>query len=387
MNKGSIWARKGNTTWQIQVLINGRRYYETFHGERREAQKRLNALLVNKDKGLLVPTKLTLAQHLENWYNGYIKTKTGPRTVEAVNSIIKKHLSPALGEIKLQKLTAQLIQEYYSHALEKLSARTVYKHHRILSQSLRYAVRQGHLGANPCDLVDAPRPNKKVMRFLTPEEAEKLLETAKDSYFYPVIYFAISTGLRQAEILGLTWRDIDLDLLTISVNKALYKRKGITEFREPKTQHSRRTVCMTPKLAAFMKDYKASRESLYIQTGHVLGLDDLVFTSVDIRPLHPSVLSHNYKKIVDKAGLSGVRFHDLRHTFASLMLLRGISPKVISEALGHSSVAFTMDTYSHIIKGMQEDAMKLLDEVLPSGNLTSNYYKVTTKVDITTGTT
>ena len=140
---------------------------------------------------------------------------------------------------------------------------------------------------------------------------------------------------------------------------------------------------MMPKLAVFMREYKATRESLYIQLGYVLGLDDLVFTSVDLQALHPSVLSHTFKNIVEKAGLSGgVHFHTLRHTFASLMLLRGVSPKVISEILGHASVAFTMDTYSHIIKGMQEDAMKLLDEVLPEGNLKSINANLTPVVDI-----
>jgi integrase len=113
----------------------------------------------------------------------------------------------------------------------------------------------------------------------------------------------------------------------------------------------------------------------------VLGLDDVVFTTLDLEPLHPSVLGHNFKMIVDKAGLSGVRFHDLRHTFASLMLLRGISPKVISEALGHASVSFTMDVYSHIIKGMQEDAMKLLDEILPTASYGAKKVNLKSKSD------
>jgi integrase len=339
----------------------------------------LNELLVNKDKGALVPTgRITVAQHLDNWLNGYVKTKTSARTIESVQSIIQRHLSPALGSIILQKLTPQQIQAYYGKAVEKLSARTVNKHHRILSQSLKYAVRQGYLGRNPCDMADPPRPVKKAMRTLTPAEVESLLEAAQDNYFYPIIYFALSTGLRQAEILGLRWRDVDLDTLSISVNRVLYKRNGKTEFKEPKTSHSRRRVAMTHKLATLMLEYRASREWLYIQAGRILGLDNLVFTSVDVQPLHPSVLSHNFKRIVDKGGLSGVRFHDLRHTFASLMFLRGVSPKIISEALGHASVAFTMDTYSHIIKGMQEDAIKLLDEVLPSGNFQSDHYRITT---------
>ena len=124
---------------------------------------------------------------------------------------------------------------------------------------------------------------------------------------------------------------------------------------------------MTPKLALFLKEYRAERESLYWHLGVPLTLDDLVFANHDGKPIDPSTLTHNFSRISKLVGFGGIRFHDLRHTFASLMLMRGAKPKVISEALGHASVAFTMDTYSHIIEGMQEDAMALLDEVLPSG--------------------
>jgi len=194
-----------------------------------------------------------------------------------------------------------------------------------------------------------------------------LLTYARDSYYYPVIYTAVSTGLRQAELLGLRWRDIDPDLQSISVCQTLYKRHGVCEFKEPKTSHSRRLVSMTAKLADYLSDYKGERESLSLHLGRLLKPDDLVFSNAEGKPLDPGVLSHNFARIEKRAGLRGVRFHDLRHTFASLMLLRGAKPKVISEALGHSSVAFTMDTYSHIMQGMQSEAMALLDEVLPPG--------------------
>ncbi len=124
---------------------------------------------------------------------------------------------------------------------------------------------------------------------------------------------------------------------------------------------------MTSKLAIFLRDYKAERESLSLHLGRLLSLDDLVFANIDGKPIDPSTLTHTFGRIVDQAGFGKVRFHDLRHTFASIALLRGAKPKVISEALGHASVAFTMDTYSHIIEGMQSDMMALLDEVLPSG--------------------
>jgi integrase len=172
-------------------------------------------------------------------------------------------------------------------------------------------------------------------------------------------------------------------MLSISVSQVLYKRRGICVFKEPKTAHSRRRVAMTPKLALFLRDYRADREVLYRELEKELALDDLVFTSVEGRPIDPCVLTHAFTRMVRQVGLGGVRFHDLRHTFASLMLLRGAKPKVISEALGHASVAFTMDTYSHIIEGMQEDAMALLDEVLPAGVSRKNNANLTPKVDIT----
>jgi integrase len=202
---------------------------------------------------------------------------------------------------------------------------------------------------------------------MTPSEVEVLLDMAKDSDYYPATYTALSTGLRQAELLGLRWRDVDLDMLSISVSQVLYKRRGVCQFKEPKTSHSRRRVAMTPKLALFLKEYRAEREGLFLVLGKPLTLDSLVFANIEGKPIDPCVLTHAFGRIVARARLKGIRFHDLRHTFASLMLLRGAKPKVISEALGHSSVAFTMDTYSHIIDGMQEDAMALLDEVLPAG--------------------
>ncbi len=367
--------KKGERSWQI-TLDTGtgsdgkrRRYFETVRSSRKsDAQRRLNELLVSLEKGVYAPPgRLTLAEHLHNWLEGYVKTNCSQRTLDGYQSIIETHLIPALGHIQLKHLHPQAIQSYYGKARERLSSRTVHHHHRVLSQSLKYAVRQGYLGRNPCEFADPPPPKGRTMRTLTPGEVEVLFENAQDNYYYPVIYTAVSTGLRQAELLGLRWRDIDLDMLSISVSQVLYKRRGICQFKEPKTSHSRRRVAMTPKLALFLREYRAQREYLYHELGKQLSLDDLVFASPEGRPIDPCVLTHAFTRLARQVGLEGIRFHDLRHTFASLMLLRGAKPKVISEALGHSSVAFTMDVYSHIIEGMQSDAMALLDEVLPAG--------------------
>lgn len=371
--RGSIRS-KGKNSWQLQIYTGTdpdgkpRRHFETVRGRKSDAQRRLTELLASLDKGVYTtPGRLTVTEHLHQWLDGYVKTNCSQRTLDGYQAIIEHHLIPALGHVQLKQLQPPTIQGYYGKACERLSARTVHHQHRVLSQSLKYAVRQGYLGRNPCELVDPPKPRNKVMRTLTQTEVETLLDRVKDNRYYPVIYAAISTGLRQAELLGLRWRDIDLSMMSISVSQTLYKRRGIYQFIEPKTSHSRRRVATTPKLTLFLKQYRIERENLYLELGQILSLDSLVFGTPEGKPFNPSVLSHDFGRMVKQIGLEGVRFHDLRHTFASLMLLRGAKPKVISEALGHASVSFTMDVYSHIMEGMQEDAMALLDAVLPAG--------------------
>ena len=384
--KGSIRQRSKHS-WQIQVYVGlgpdgkPRRHFETVRGNKGDTQRRLTELLSSLDKGVYTPPgKLTLAEHLKNWLQGYVSTNCSQRTFDGYQAIIEHHLIPSLGHYQLKQLHAQVIQAYYGKALEKLSSRTVHHQHRVLSQALKYAVKQGYLGKNPCALVDPPSPKGRQMRSLVvrgakdketgkyeviASEVDDLLITAQDSHYYPVIYTAVSSGLRQAELLGLRWRDIDIASRYISVNQVLYKRHGICQFNEPKTEHSRRRVKMTDKLAEFLGKYRLERERLYRQLGKTITLDDLVFANHEGQPIDAGVLSHAFGKIAKRASLENVRFHDLRHTFASLMLLSGAQPKVVSEALGHSSVAFTMDVYSHILPDMQEDAMALLDEVLP----------------------
>ena len=365
----------GKDSWRVQLYTgkgsDGKyhRQGEIVEGHKSDAERRLRELLADLDKGgYTPPSKLTVAQHLGNWLAGYVATNCSARTLDGYRSIIQHHLSPSLGHYLLRQLNPQTIQLYYGKACHELSARTVHHQHRVLSEALKYAVRQGLLGKNPCDLVDAPRPRRSTMRTLDPSEVNALVQAAEDSYYFPVIYTALSTGLRQAELLGLRWRDLDLGIIpSVSVNRVLYRnrRDGKYEYHEPKTAHSRRLVEMTPKLAAFIKGYRQGREALWRDLGMELGLDDLVFTNPRGNPICSSSLDREFAHILNKAGLKNVRFHDLRHTFASLMLMRGAKPKVISEALGHSSVAFTMDVYSHILQGMQSEAMILLDGVLP----------------------
>ena len=233
-------------SWQITIYegyLNGRpvRYYETVKGPKDRAVKRMRELEYNLDHGVPTPTgDMTVEAHLKSWLEGYVKTNCSQRTQDGYTSIIKNHLIPALGHLQLRKLQPEMIEAYYGKACEKLSARTVQHHHRLLSEALKHAERRGHIGRNPCSLASAPSPRKRTMRTLTPAEVETMLIQAAGNQLYPVYYTAVSTGLRQAELLGLRWRDTDLDGLSLSVSQVLYKRGGVCTFKEPKTKGSAR---------------------------------------------------------------------------------------------------------------------------------------------------
>jgi len=315
---------------------------------------------------------LSLGEYLQHWLNDYVKTNCSTRTLDGYQSIVNRHLTPNLGHIPLTQLQPQHIQKYYAYALTdgridgkgELSPRTVLHIHRVLFQALKYAARQGLLIRNPAELVDPPRARKLKMKTLIPQEIAGLLNAAKGTLYYPIIYTAINTGLRQAELLGLRWRDLDLELASLSVSQVLFKRRGICQFKEPKSEHSRRRLDLSPSLALFLRKYRVERETERLLLGKPLSEDDLVFSNISNVPTDPGTLTHNFARIARRAGLWGIRFHDLRHTFASLMLLAGIHPKIVSEMLGHSSVAFTLDVYSHVVGGLQKKAMERLDEML-----------------------
>ena len=377
--RGSI-RQRSKGSWEITIDI-GRdpatgkrlRHHESVRGRKADAETKLVELIYSMERGMYVkPRRLSLGTYLLQWLDGYVVTNCSPRTYDDYQSKIEHHIKPALGQLPLAQLQPQQIQQFYAYLILKgrtdgkggLSARTVLHIHRILFQALKYAVRQELLMRNPAELVDPPRVRKPQMRTLTQHEVSELLSTAKSTPYYPIIYTAIHTGLRQGELLGLRWRDLNLDLASLSVSQVLYKRRGACYFKEPKSPHSRRRLDLTPSLSLFLRQYRIDRQADRLLLGRPLTEDDLLFSNLDGIPLDPGTLTKNFARIARRAGLQRVRFHDLRHTCASLMLLADIHPKIVSEMLGHASVAFTLDVYSHVVGGLQKEAIKRLDEVL-----------------------
>jgi integrase len=368
-NSYSVIIRRGRDP-------NTRKYLQswfTIRGTKKDAEKKLAEVLHQLDNGAFIkPGKTTLAEYLERWLKDYAITNLAPGTAEGYSYIIHRHLIPSFGKMTLIQLKPEHIQRYYSEKLkfgrddgQGLSPRSVRHHHMCLHTALQNAVRLGLLVRNPTDAVTPPRCQKVEMHTFNEDELSTFLQTAKATPYYALFYTALFTGMRRSELLALRWCDIDLSLCTISVSRSLHVIKnGEIVIRPTKTVKSRRLLALSPSTALVLKEYRENQESLRIHSGMLLKEDDFVFSQIDGKPLMPNAVTHNWVKTVRRAGLKGVRLHDARHTHASLMLKQGVHPKIVQERLGHSSIAVTLDTYSHVAPGLQEAAAKGFDELI-----------------------
>lgn len=378
--RGHVKQRaKGSWTIWLELPrdpVTGKRRQKTLtvKGSKREAEKKLVELEHQIDTGGFVnPAKATVAEFLRQWLRDYVSTNVRAATSEGYRIMIGCHLVPNLGAIPLSQLQPSHIQEYYAKALKMgrrdgrggLSARTVLHHHRVLSEALSHAVKWGLVVRNVAQAVDPPRPVNHEMQSLDNDGVQRLLAAARVTMYFPLIHLAIYTGLRRSELLGLRWKDVDLDMATLSVVQVMHCLPGARiVFQEPKTAKGRRMVALSPSAVLALRAYSETVEADLSLLGIPLVGERLVFSNLNGSPLLPNSVTHAFAKIVRRAGLNGIRLHDLRHTHASLMLRQGVHPKIVSERLGHSSISITLDTYSHVLPGLQEAAALRFDEGL-----------------------
>ncbi len=380
--KGHI-RQRSKGSWEITVDIGqdpatGKRlrHFESVKGTKKDAQRRLYELLHTLEQGAYVrPSRLTVTQFLGEWLRDYARPNTAPRTCERYEEIVRVHLIPALGSFPLLALQPRDIQKYYAQALETgrrdgkggLSALTVHKHHRILYESLRYGVRQGILVRNPADAVTPPHGQSKKPAMVGANSVQLILEAAKETPYYALFFTSAYTGLRRGELLGLRWGDIDLEKATLSVIQTLQQlRNGEYIFREPKSKRGRRQIALSPSLAIMLWDHQIKQGYARKELGKFLTPTDLVFSHPDSKPFRPNSITRAFKVIAESVGLKGARLHDLRHAHATILLQQGVHPKIVQERLGHSTVATTLDIYSHVLPGLQEAAARRFDEGLES---------------------
>jgi len=374
--------KRSKGSWEIYLDI-GRdpatgkrlRHYEAIRGTKKDAQQRLAELHVEVEKQSYVrqPKQLTVASWLEQWLKDYVEMHCSPRTVESYRSIVHKHLIPALGKLPLTKLEPYHVQVYHTRKLSQgriagrggLSRRSVQYHHVILSEALKNAVRLGLLVRNVCQVVDPPSPERKEMATLTSDEVPDFLEAIEVSPYRTLFYVSLFTGLRRSELLGLQWGDLTLELASLSVARTLHQLdSGEYVIRPPKTKKSKRVVDLSPNVALLLRQHRKEQEAQRALVGKPLREDDWVFAHPDGNPLRPGTVSHAFSKLSHKGVIPKLRLHDLRHSHATLLLEDGMDINAVKQRLGHSSAAFTLDTYGHVTPRMQRAVVDSLDRLV-----------------------
>jgi integrase len=364
--------RKRGSKWAVVVDIGhdeGGQRRQRWHGgftTRRDAQAELTKILGKVQQGAYVePSKQTLAQFMRDWLAS-IRASVRPATLSAYKMLTETHILPALGMTPVQRLTDTQLDSFYADLLENgrrdgkgpLSARTVRYVHATIHKALADSVRKGRLARNAAQQATPPAPStRQQLHTWTAEELRAFLAHVEGARLYPVYFLAATTGMRRAEVLGLCWGNLNLGAGRLAVVQTLVKTVDGVGFSAPKTARGQRSVALDPQTVAVLKDHRKRHleERMALGLGSP-GSEGFVFTNLDGSPVTPSQLSHAFQAQVTASGLPRIRLHDLRHTHATLALQAGIHPKVVSERLGHANIAITLDTYSHAIPAMEEEA-------------------------------
>ena len=373
--KGHIRERSPGR-WAVVLDIHDpetgkrRRKWHSFTGTKREAQKECARLVTEMQGGQYSePTKTTFGQFLEDWLT-HAKAHVTPRTHERYSEIVRKNIVPSLGALRLSTLRPAQIAGSYAKALTSgrrdgkggLSPNTVLYMHRIIKHALSDAVRWGTLAKNPADAVDPPKVERTTMSTYDMAQTATLLDATRGTRLYVPVLLGVLCGLRRGEIVALRWRNVDLDGRQLAVVEAAEQTVAEVRYKPPKSGRSR-TVAISGFVADELRAHRA-RQAEELQHLGVRQSDAFVYTRENGEPIQPRTLTHNWQILVAKGELPRVRFHDLRHAHATHMLASGVHPKVASERLGHSKVGITLDLYSHVLPGMQEDAAARLDDAL-----------------------
>lgn len=332
----------------------------------KEVQEKITSLRADQQNGLPIPIGRTTG---EAFLTRWLETMDGtvrPTTFRRYSECVRLHVIPAIGSMALQQIGPSDLQALYADKRKRLSPRSVLHIHRIVHEALGQAARWNLVPRNVADLVKAPRVERVEMKVWSREEARLFLrETAADRV--AALYaLALATGMRQGELLGLRWTAVDLDRDRVSVQKTLYRAVGGQyQLLEPKTASSRRSIDIDPAVVLALRQRRKDQMEERLRAGTTWCNDmDLVFTSALGEPLDGTYVTQAFQEKAKKLGLPPIRFHDLRHTCATILLQDGVHPKVVQEMLGHSTIAITLDTYSHVVAGMHHEASRAMGKAL-----------------------
>jgi integrase len=371
--EGSIYPYKNRTgkvigyrgSYWVHTADGPKRRY--ISGKRREdVRDKLAKALSNRADGLIFDAgSLTVGEYLDRWLKD-IEETVRQSTFERHESLVELHIKPALGQIKLKDLNAAQVRWFHRDRLDSgLAPATIHKLNAVIHKALKAAVDDGLIPRNAAAGLKLPKLSREEIDPLSSEEARWLLEAVRGERLEALYVLAINTGMRQGELLALKWDDVDLGAGLIRVRRTLTKADAAYTTGEPKTKKSRRAIRLTSGAVSALRTHLDRQLEEMERMGSLYQPGGLVFATEVGTIINPSNLrNRSFKPLLKAANLRTIRFHDLRHTCATLLLSKNVNPKIVSEMLGHASVSITLDTYSHLMPDMQEKAAKALEEML-----------------------
>lgn len=365
-------VKRGAATWLVRVPRgrgpDGTRLYHnrTVHGSKRDAERYRTQVLRELHLGIFVQAgKQTVSELLNEWLLVAVAPRVRRRTAEDYARIARTEFIPSLGHRRVADLAPSDIQAVYAAMSRRgLAPRTIRYAHSVLNNALNQSVRWGRLARNPAALVDLPRKIRREMRPLNNAEARSFISAAGNDEFAALWLLLLSAGIRPSEALGLRWSDMEAG--RIHIQRALTRYSdGTVEFNAPKTSRGRRVVTLPESMTGVLREHRHRQLADRLRAGPAWDDKNLIFATNDGRPLDFRVLvRRHFNKILRAAGVPTIRPYDLRHTCATLLLQAGQNPRIVSERLGHESVALTLDTYSHVLPSMQEESAVHLERLL-----------------------
>lgn len=367
--EGGLVRRKDGRWAGSFYSVEGKRVY-VYGSTQQEALEKLRKAQSEQEQGVLATgPKLKLGVYLEQWLEDVKKPELRVSSYVKYKKLIVGYIIPALGNLQLQKLTPQHVQSFYTKKLkEGLSAKTVHSIHGVLHNALDNAVRWRLVPKNVTDLVTPPRLEKHEVQSLTLEQARTLLAAARGHRLDMLLTLALTTGMRRGELLALRWSDIDLESGMLQVRRTVdfIARYGYVE-GEPKTARSRRKIVLPAFVVAMLKLHRKNQLEQRLKVGDAWRDLDLVICGLEGNYLNPRYLLKLFDKLLAEAGLSHMRFHDLRHSVVTLLLGMGVDPRTIQEFVGHEDITTTLRIYSHVLPSMQQGVADKLSELFNQG--------------------
>ena len=364
-NEGSIYFHNKSNSWCAQISLEGKRITKYFK-TKTEARAWIKKTLDQIDSGLsLKGASSNVKQFLSEWIIA-VTPNLAPTSARDYASYINRHINPYIGKIKLSELRPDQVQTFYNRLSQKgYTQSTIRIVHAVLHKSLNQAVKWGLIGRNPSSLVEKPKPKKKEMKTWNNLQVMSFLSAIQDPKYQALFYLAVTTGMRQGELLGLMWEDLDWITGHIQVKRQLQRITGLGKvLREPKSASGKRTIVLGQTALDKLKENKDNQFRLKSFVGENWKEHNLIFTSSVGTGIEPRRMYLMFKKYSKNVNLPSIRLHDLRHTAATLMLQENVHPKIVQERLGHSDITLTLNTYSHVTPVMQNDVAEKLDNLL-----------------------